>query len=64
MPVAALVDFVVVGLNHGKAVWEMSPAGTALDRDLLGLFKRVLIYPAAPEGSTVPVELSPTSRRC
>jgi len=53
IPVAALVESVVAALNNSLAVWEMSPAGTAIDRDLFDRFKRLFGYPARAEGSVV-----------
>jgi L-2,4-diaminobutyrate decarboxylase len=53
VPVAALVESVVAALNNSLAVWEMSPAGTAIDRDLFNRFKRLFGYPARAEGSVV-----------
>jgi L-2,4-diaminobutyrate decarboxylase len=53
VPAAALVESVVAALNNSLAVWEMSPAGTAIDRDLFGRFKRLFGYPPTAEGSMV-----------
>ncbi len=53
IPVAALVESVVAALNNSLAVWEMSPAGTAIDRALFDRFKRLFGYPARAEGSVV-----------
>ena len=46
IPVAALVESVVAALNNSVAVWEMSPVGTAIDRDLYDRFKRLFGFPA------------------
>jgi len=54
IPAAALVESVVAGLNQSLAVWEMSPIGTAIDRDLISNFKRLFGYPRSAEGSLVP----------
>jgi len=54
IPAAALVESVVAALNQSLAVWEMSPIGTAIDRDLMGAFKKLLGYPRTSEGSLVP----------
>ncbi len=54
IPVAALVESVVAALNNSVAVWEMSPVGTAIDRDLFDRFKRLFGFPARAEGSGVP----------
>jgi len=53
VPVAALVESVVAALNNSLAVWEMSPAATAIDRDLIDRFKRLFGYPHQAEGSMV-----------
>jgi len=53
VPAAALVESVVAALNNSLAVWEMSPAGTAIDRDLFGRFKRLFGFPPSAEGSMV-----------
>ncbi|MBZ5594843.1 MAG: hypothetical protein LAP39_21570 [Acidobacteriia bacterium] len=54
IPLAALVETVVAALNNSLSVWEMSPAGTAIDRDLMRAFKRLFGYPAKADGTTVP----------
>ena len=54
IPLAALVEAVVAALNNSVAVWDMSPAATVIDRDLLHRFKRLFGYPAQAEGSMVP----------
>jgi L-2,4-diaminobutyrate decarboxylase len=54
IPLAALVESVVAALNNSVAVWDMSPAATVIDRDLLQRFKRLFGYPAQAEGSMVP----------
>jgi L-2,4-diaminobutyrate decarboxylase len=54
LPAAALVESVVAALNQSLAVWEMSPIGTAIDRDLIGGFKKLLGYPKQADGSFVP----------
>jgi L-2,4-diaminobutyrate decarboxylase len=54
LPLAALVESVVAALNNSLAVWEMSPAGTAIERDLMSVFRRAFGYPATAEGSSVP----------
>ena len=41
-------------LNQSLAVWEMSPIGTAIDRDLMSSFKKLFGYPRTAEGSLVP----------
>jgi L-2,4-diaminobutyrate decarboxylase len=54
IPAAALVESVVAAMNQSLAVWEMSPIATAIDRDLMGRFKRLFGYPRGAEGSIVP----------
>jgi L-2,4-diaminobutyrate decarboxylase len=54
IPAAALVESVVAAMNNSLAVWEMSPIATAIDREVLGRFKRLFGYPAGAEGSFVP----------
>jgi len=53
IPLAALVEPVVAALNNSVAVWDMSPAATVIDRDLLQRFKQLFGYPARAEGSMV-----------
>ena len=54
IPAAALVESVVAAMNQSLAAWEMSPIATAIDRDLIGRFKRLLGYSQKAEGSLVP----------
>jgi len=54
VPAAALVESVVAAMNQSLAVWEMSPIGTAIDRDLMTRFKKLLGYPRSAEGTLVP----------
>lgn len=54
IPAAALVESVVAAMNQSLAVWEMSPIATAIDRDLMASFKKLLGYPRGSEGSLVP----------
>ncbi len=53
LPAAALVESVVAALNNSIAVWDMSPAGTIIDRDLMQRCKRLFGYPATAEGTLV-----------
>ena len=53
IPLAALVESVVAALNNSLAVWEMSPAATAIDRDLIDDFKHIFGYPARADGTSV-----------
>ena len=54
IPAAALVESVAAAMNQSLAVWEMSPIATAIDRDLMERFKKLLGYPRSAEGSLVP----------
>jgi len=54
VPVAALVESVVAALNNSVAVWDMSPAATVIDREVMKLFKDLFGFPARAEGSSVP----------
>jgi L-2,4-diaminobutyrate decarboxylase len=54
IPAAALVESVVGAMNQSLAVWEMSPVGTAVDRDLLDRFKKLFGYAGEAGGSMVP----------
>jgi len=54
IPAAALVESVAAALNQSLAVWEMSPIGTAIDRDLIDGFKKLFGYPRTASGSLVP----------
>jgi L-2,4-diaminobutyrate decarboxylase len=54
IPMAALVESVVAAMNQSLAVWEMSPIGTAIDRQVIARFKRLFGYPRTAEGTLVP----------
>lgn len=54
IPMAALVESALAALNQSIAVWDMSPAGTLVDRDLMDRFKALFGLPAAAEGSLTP----------
>lgn len=54
VPLAALAESVVAALNQSIAVWEMSPAATLVDREVMGRFKKLLGYPDSAEGSLTP----------
>ena len=54
IPAAALVESVVAALNQSIAVWEMSPIGTAIDRDLMARFTKLFGFPREASGSMVP----------
>ena len=54
LPLAALVESVVSALNNSVAVWDMSPAATVIDREVMNLFKGVFGFQERAEGSFVP----------
>lgn len=54
VPLAALAESVVAALNQSIAVWEMSPAATLVDREVMDRFKKLLGYPTTAEGSLTP----------
>lgn len=53
LPVAALADAVVSMLNQSLAVWEMSPAGSTLERALIRWFASLAGFGDDAEGSFV-----------
>jgi len=53
IPLAALVESVVAALNNGIAIWDMSPTGMVIERDLIGRFKKSFGYPASADGTSV-----------
>jgi L-2,4-diaminobutyrate decarboxylase len=53
IPLAALVESVVASLNNGVAIWDMSPAGMVIERDLIDRFKKRFGYPASADGTSV-----------
>ncbi len=54
VPLAALAESVTAALNQSIAVWDMSPAGTLVDREVMRRFRRLLGYPAAASGTFTP----------
>jgi L-2,4-diaminobutyrate decarboxylase len=54
LPLAALVESLVAALNQSIAVWEMSPAGTLVDRRVMEDFKHLLGLPASADGTLTP----------
>jgi len=54
IPASALVEPVVAAMNQSLAVWEMGPIAVAIDRDLMGRFKKLFGYPKEAEGSMLP----------
>jgi L-2,4-diaminobutyrate decarboxylase len=54
LPLAALVESLVAALNQSIAVWEMSPAGTLVDRQVMAQFQRLLGLPATSDGTLTP----------
>lgn len=53
VPIAALVEAVVGAVNNSVAIWEMSPAATVIDREVMNLFQRLFGFPRTAEGSSV-----------
>jgi L-2,4-diaminobutyrate decarboxylase len=53
VPIAALAESVTAALNNGVAIWEMSPAGLVIERDLIGRFKKLFGYPMSADGTSV-----------
>jgi len=53
IPLAALVESVVSALNNGVAIWDMSPAGLVIERDLMDRFKKAFGYPTKADGTSV-----------
>ncbi|MBI4164933.1 MAG: hypothetical protein HY508_04280 [Acidobacteria bacterium] len=53
VPVAALVESVVSALNNSVAIWDMSPVGLVIERDLIGRFKKLFGYPTSADGTSV-----------
>ncbi|MGH9475750.1 MAG: pyridoxal phosphate-dependent decarboxylase family protein [Terriglobales bacterium] len=54
VPLAALVEPLISALNQSIAVWEMSPAGTLLDREVMARCRKLMGYPATAEGTLTP----------
>jgi len=54
IPLAALVESAVSTLNQSLAVWDMSPAGTLVDRAVMDRFKGLLGFSKDAEGSLTP----------
>jgi L-2,4-diaminobutyrate decarboxylase len=54
VPLAALAESVAAALNQSIAVWDMSPAGTLVDRATLRRLQRLLGYPASAAGTFTP----------
>jgi L-2,4-diaminobutyrate decarboxylase len=53
IPIAALVESVTASLNNGVAIWDMSPAGLMIERDLIHRFKKLFGYPEGADGTSV-----------
>jgi L-2,4-diaminobutyrate decarboxylase len=53
LPLAALTRFVAAFLNNGLAVYEMSPAGTPIERLVVAWMTRQLALPPAAGGTLV-----------
>jgi L-2,4-diaminobutyrate decarboxylase len=50
---AASADFLISALNNSTAVWEMSPIGTAIEKELVRWLADLAGYPAQAEGTAV-----------
>ncbi len=52
-PTAVIADFVISTLNQSTAVWEMSPAGTIIEKEVIRWLADRAGYPAEAEGTAV-----------
>lgn len=52
-PIAILGDLLISTLNQSTAVWEMSPIGTAIEKEVIRWLAARAGYPAAAEGTAV-----------
>jgi L-2,4-diaminobutyrate decarboxylase len=50
---AVIADFVISALNNSNAVWEMSPIGTVIEREVIRWLADLAGYPAESEGTVV-----------
>jgi L-2,4-diaminobutyrate decarboxylase len=50
---AVIADFVISALNNSNAVWEMSPIGTVIEREVIRWLSDLAGYPAESEGTAV-----------
>lgn len=50
---AVIADFVISALNNSNAVWEMSPIGTVIEREVMRWLADLAGYPAESEGTAV-----------
>jgi L-2,4-diaminobutyrate decarboxylase len=50
---AVIADFVISATNNSAAVWEMSPIGTVIEREVLRWLADLAGYPAESEGTAV-----------
>jgi L-2,4-diaminobutyrate decarboxylase len=53
LPHAVLADAVVSLLNQSTAVWEMSPTGTGVEKQVVGWMRDLLGYPDSSDGTLV-----------
>jgi L-2,4-diaminobutyrate decarboxylase len=52
-PIAAAADFAISVLNQSTAVWEMSPIGTMIEKEIVGWLARRVGFPETFEGTAV-----------
>ncbi|HEY2324958.1 MAG TPA: pyridoxal-dependent decarboxylase, partial [Thermoanaerobaculia bacterium] len=50
---SVIADFVISALNNSTAVWEMSPIGTVIEREVIRWLADLAGYPAESEGTAV-----------
>jgi L-2,4-diaminobutyrate decarboxylase len=50
---SVIADFVISALNNSTAVWEMSPIGTVIEREVIRWLADLAGYPAECEGTAV-----------
>jgi L-2,4-diaminobutyrate decarboxylase len=50
---AVLADLLISTLNQSTAVWEMSPAGTVIEKEIIRWLIELLGYPETAEGTAV-----------
>ena len=52
-PTAAIADFVISVLNQSTAVWEMSPVGTMIEKEIVRWLTMQVGFPDSAEGTAV-----------
>jgi L-2,4-diaminobutyrate decarboxylase len=53
LPIAAIADFAISVMNQSTAVWEMSPIGTTIEREIIRWLADRVNYPESASGTTV-----------